>query len=36
MLVLIDFLEKINVFGRRLYDYELHVCHSMLLARRDL
>jgi hypothetical protein len=31
MLVLIDFLENINIFGTRIYDYKLHVCHSMLL-----
>src|SRR5258708_32733994 len=33
MLVLIDFLENINIFGTRVYDYELHVCLSLLLPR---
>jgi hypothetical protein len=36
MLVLIDFLENINIRRTRVYDYKLHVCHSMLLAKQDL
>src|SRR5579862_4733572 len=35
MLLLVDFLENINIFRTRVYNHELHVCHSMLLARLD-
>src|SRR5713101_7281475 len=34
MLFLIHFLENVKVFGTRVNHYQLHVCHSMLLASK--
>jgi hypothetical protein len=32
---LVDFLKSTNIFGTRVSDHKLHVCHSMLPVGRD-